>query len=105
MDKKLKTKWVKALLSGRYKQTTGALQRGGRNCCLGVLCRVDPRVKRHEFFKKTFVYKGVEQEGDLSYQYLSDIKLTRGQMFKLIDMNDDKKKTFSEIAAWIKKNL
>jgi len=31
---------VEALRSGRFVQGTGALERDGRNCCLGVLCRV-----------------------------------------------------------------
>lgn len=41
MDKKLKTKWVNALRSGRYKQDQGCLKvRGGGYCCLGVLAVV-----------------------------------------------------------------
>lgn len=31
---------VDALRSGEYTQTTGELERDGRNCCLGVACRV-----------------------------------------------------------------
>jgi hypothetical protein len=40
MDKKLKKKWVKELLSGRYVQGVGELHnRVDRSyCCLGVLC-------------------------------------------------------------------
>lgn len=42
MDKKLKTRWVKALLSGRYKQGTSYLydEIHQEFCCLGVLCVV-----------------------------------------------------------------
>lgn len=42
MDKKLKAKWVKALRSGKYPQSTGYLYDafGGGYCCLGVLCKV-----------------------------------------------------------------
>lgn len=42
MDAKLKSDWVKALRSGKYKQTTGSLHNTDSNsyCCLGVLCRV-----------------------------------------------------------------
>lgn len=42
MDKKLKAKWVKALLSGKYKQGRGMLCRIEDNsyCCLGVLGEV-----------------------------------------------------------------
>lgn len=38
MNAKVKRMWVKALLSGRYKQGKGTLRRDGRFCCLGVLC-------------------------------------------------------------------
>jgi len=37
MDKKLKAKWVKALMSGKYEQCKGALRFDGAFCCLGVL--------------------------------------------------------------------
>lgn len=33
-------KWVAALRSGQYKQTTGVLSRGDKDCCLGVACKV-----------------------------------------------------------------
>lgn len=44
-EKQLKAnrkKWVKALRSGKYKQTGGTLysERKDAYCCLGVLCRV-----------------------------------------------------------------
>lgn len=38
MNKEIKTKWLKALRSGEYKQTTDTLFDGGGYCCLGVLC-------------------------------------------------------------------
>jgi hypothetical protein len=40
MDKKLKSKWVKALLSGEFEQTTGCLRDSKGYCCLGVLHKV-----------------------------------------------------------------
>jgi len=49
VDKKLKTEWVKALCSGKYKQGTKHLIQLKENdlgkleplhCCLGVLCDV-----------------------------------------------------------------
>lgn len=42
MDKKLKSRWVKALLSGRYKQGREYLydSHGPDFCCLGVLCLI-----------------------------------------------------------------
>jgi hypothetical protein len=38
MKADIKQKWVAALLSNQYEQTTGALRDGTGYCCLGVLC-------------------------------------------------------------------
>lgn len=39
MNKEIKAKWIEALRSGKYKQTTeGVLYDGNAYCCLGVLC-------------------------------------------------------------------
>jgi hypothetical protein len=38
MNKAIKRRWVKALRSGEYKQTKGALRADSGYCCLGVLC-------------------------------------------------------------------
>ncbi len=41
MNKEFAIKWIAALRSGEYKQTIGMLESlDGRNCCLGVACRV-----------------------------------------------------------------
>lgn len=45
MDKKLAKKWVKALRSGKYKQTTDNLQDETGHCCLGVLCEIQTEKK------------------------------------------------------------
>lgn len=51
MNKKVKALWLKALRSGKYKQTTGCLRDKNENgeigyCCLGVL--TDIYIKTHE---------------------------------------------------------
>lgn len=51
MNAKFKKKWVKALVSGEYKQCHGALRRanahGKRFCCLGVARNIlDPISRR-----------------------------------------------------------
>jgi len=38
MNEAIKTKWVAALRSGEYAQTTEVLRNGNGYCCLGVLC-------------------------------------------------------------------
>ncbi len=42
MDAKLKTKWIRALRSGRYEQHSGTLanMEGTAFCCLGVLADI-----------------------------------------------------------------
>lgn len=37
MPKEMLEKWLAALRSGKYKQATGALEKDGGYCCLGVL--------------------------------------------------------------------
>jgi len=40
MNKNWADRWVDALRSGKYQQTTGTLHNGKGYCCLGVLCDV-----------------------------------------------------------------
>lgn len=42
----LKAKWIKALRSGEFKQTTGHLKDTHGFCCLGVLRTLDPKIRR-----------------------------------------------------------
>src|SRR5258708_27314920 len=45
MNAEVKKKWVDALKSGEYQQTTGTLKDNNSYCCLGVLC--DLYIKEH----------------------------------------------------------
>lgn len=77
MNVKIKARWIRALLSGKYKQTNGALRdtlvvfKGDKEevkrlgyCCLGVLCdiyrRDHPRAK---WYKDSFYPKGTGSLG------------------------------------------
>ena len=42
MKKSIAMKWIKALRSGKYKQTTSNLKNDIGHCCLGVLCTLTP---------------------------------------------------------------
>ena len=89
-----KKKWIKALESGRYKQTRASLEFDGRYCCLGVLCktmRIDPQIVKSNFEL-------------LSESFLEKIGLSEAEQSKLASMNDEGK-SFTEIAAHIRANL
>lgn len=101
MDKKLKAKWVKALRSGRYKQTTGMLEYGGANCCLGVLCRV-ARLKRRG--GGYFIFDGDDDALELPGGYGEHVGISIHEQSELQAMNDGGK-SFDEIARYISKNL
>lgn len=113
MDKELKDKWVKALRSGYYKQTTGILCRGGSHCCLGVLCEL-LKMKRYPIKEPrdddTYSYSSdgrdtTECIGELSGAVLARIELDVKNMSRLIHMNDVEGKSFGEIADYIEENL
>lgn len=123
-------KWVSALKSGKYHQTTdGQLchVRGNQtfHCCLGVACRV---AAKNGFDIKTmrsgdvpydgdkhinelgaddavsFEYKGYGSDITLPRTLLHDIGLTQEEESDLIKMNDEGQ-SFKSIARWIENNI
>jgi hypothetical protein len=115
LDKKIKQKWLKALRSGKYRQTrTGQLYSESSNayCCLGVLqhCLTgeveDDSSPSTEWYEK---HLGVQlDDNDLR---LFKVAKNNGACWlrtpeeKLIRLNDNNKKNFSQIADWIEENL
>jgi len=91
MDAQLKAKWVEALRSGEYKQTTEVFQRDGGFCCLGVLCDVagKPALLDDEGGNWAFV----DTEAGLA-----------SVSWRLATMNDEGA-SFAEIADYIEQNL
>jgi hypothetical protein len=92
MDPELKAKWVAALRSGEYQQTTGQLRKRDGYCCLGVLCAAiaadyDPG------------------NGFLPMKFADEAGISGKVESSLIEMNDTQRKTFPEIADWIEENL
>lgn len=119
MDTAVKAKWVAALRSGEYKQGAGALARGGRYCCLGVLC--DLAVKAGVLVEVSFAD---EEEDQLTYDGAdgvlpdsvvdwADLSHTDpevgGVSFDARDLrlsaHNDSGKTFAEIADLIERYL
>jgi hypothetical protein len=94
MKKSSRDKWVKALESGRYKQTSGVLFSpecdGLHYCCLGVKARID-RCKFDKIYERVIFPKHHMED---TAQLPSDYELGLGglgpfQSFKLL--SDDRK--------------
>jgi hypothetical protein len=105
MDKKLKSKWIKALTSGRYRQTTETLKDHNGYCCLGVLLTVTRKGRWDDCMYR--IGSGDDEmqlEGDLN-GFKEQIGITRAQQTALISMNDKQGASFKEIASWIRKYL
>lgn len=123
MKKSLKTRWLKALRSGKYRQATGTLQRLTKtgkvkgNCCLGVLCRV-AKIEQDKDRQACLTYfDGGEKM--LTSGLRHDFGLSYDQTNTLAAMNDGPKyhgytgnngttyprRSFKTIANWIEKNI
>jgi hypothetical protein len=70
MDKALKRKWVKALLSGKYEQGNCVLEHFGRYCCLGVLNEV---AKLGENTEYAYLYEDAERKAGLNFSVQSQL--------------------------------
>lgn len=117
MDKAIKRKWVKALRSGRYKQTQTMLKDDGGYCCLGVLCTVvgakwkqDPS---DDYMHAILDGKLINEPGSevLRPVFLRKIGLTKTKQEVLTNLNDGNElkdipeHNFKQIADYIEKNL
>ena len=100
MNKNLKRKWLRALRSGRYKQGKYYLRTDDNTyCCLGVLADcIDNKCWSIADHKGHYAYK--DKHGSISNRILSS-KIQN----ELIDLNDGKCNSFTEIADYIKKNI
>lgn len=128
MKQKVMKKWIKALLSGKYKQGKGLLKQQDKNkvshCCLGVLCELyneDMRKNKKKTLPEELTYgtysfdntryriggqteklpKPVRRWAGFSSN-LGDFVVKDGSCNSLAAMNDDGK-TFKTIAKTIEK--
>lgn len=119
IKKSIKTKWVKALRSGQFRQAKGSLQAEANDdpsiqgfCCLGVLASiVDP--KRDTWDANDGFFGGAEDDGDTPQCFVEQVKLLGGQLpksyvNKLSTFNDGKNsvpsRSFKWIASWIERS-
>lgn len=103
MTKYLKNKWIKALRSGDFKQTTGSLKTLDEYCCLGVLCEISSKLP---FSDDGYVFPDTidQAAGSIPRYGLERIGLTIEAQDILIGRNDGGS-TFEDIAIWIKQNI
>lgn len=110
MNKTIKRRWIKALTSGKYKQGKGALKRGDRFCCLGVLCDLHSRTKagakwRDDFYLHTanVLPNAVSQWAGLGGDPFGSLPL--GARVETLMAANDNGKRFSTIAKLIEQYL
>lgn len=115
MDADLKQAWVDTLREGGFTQTKETLHNGIDDgyCCLGVLCEVaivnDAGIEtdeNHETFWTTKApsrYQSGRGINELTQAMRHVLGLTSKQHSRLIQLNDQLGKNFSEIADWIDK--
>jgi len=127
VKKSIADKWVKALKSGKYKQSRGKLRGPRGYCCLGVLCDLkNPKgwVDEREEFEGcggqadyTFMADGnYPEDNTLPLKVMSwagmksadgefgDDESPAGHRQTLVTLNDHRHWGFKEIAKFIQKN-
>lgn len=99
-------RWIKALESGRYRQTRGQLRevnwKTASYCCLGVLCNLE-KEKGQKWDGSEFL-AGVPLDGYVNYppdSILKKLNVSDDLSNTLADMNDSGK-TFKDIAAFLR---
>lgn len=111
MNKRIKTKWIKALRSREYKQCKDVLKNNNTFCCLGVLCDLHAKEKKiknpwqtDNSYLDTYV-TGVLPKVVISWSGLPDANPVVGvNKIALSDLNDTGTK-FNKIANYIEKWL
>lgn len=129
MNPEAKAKWVAALRSGEYRQGCAYLQQttesgSSRYCCLGVLCRVAMasgvaveavQVQDHFRFDRNAaflpdavaIWAGLDDDSGTGGLYVGPLipedDFEHYQSF--VELNDDLKLTFNQIADFIEVQL
>lgn len=95
LDKKVKTKWLKALRSGKFKKGKEALKTGNKFCCLGVACEIGlavPEKNSDSFCSQEFLPNNIQNFLATRNDGQHESDIGKGWSFK-------------QIANWIEKNL
>ena len=94
------TKWVTALRSGEYKQTTSCLQTEYGYCCLGVACKIFIQEHKLELDSNGIIdgFGPNQQPNSPEWLTLVNPKFHTKTGEYLASLNDVSKFTFDEIA-------
>jgi len=108
LPKKFAEKWIKALKSGEYKQTTGTLIKVNKVtnekyfCCLGVAASICG-VKEKTLSK--YYLESLIKKGNITItKNIGDLKTEEKFNAILVSMNDAGE-SFETIAGWIEQNV
>jgi len=104
LPKRFKERWVKALRSGKYKQTAGRLYNKEEDgyCCLGVACAIS-RVSKNNL--RGYIPRNIKKKLPESFpKILLETDDMGTTVRKLIRMNDNGK-SFKYISYYIDRYL
>lgn len=107
-EKEQVLKWLEALRSGKYKQTTGTLQDENGFCCLGVACKIlIPNDNLIVWGNSNMIKGTVPSHQPNSPRWLFNINtyFDKKGFGSITILNDIDKKNFNEIADFIEKKL
>lgn len=108
MKPEIREAWIKALKSGDYEQTSGALRRDNGFCCLGVLCNLHAIAHPELALKQVDVSWYLGEDAGLPKAVMQwagiDSKYGEYTNGSLADDNDDGE-SFSTIARIINRNF
>lgn len=97
-----KRKWLKALRSGKYKQTRGSLYDDidGGYCCLGVMCKVIDGASDAAIVERSMPGEVLPKYEDISFSVIYN-----GKLSPLDEINDRAGLSFKCIANVIERTV
>lgn len=102
--------WIHTLESGLYAQTQGQLKKNlGTTieafCCLGVLCDLNAKDGGAAWEHEDIYFNNYDNSEYLPKVIQDYVMLKDSDVKVLIDMNDQKGKSFHQIAKYIKETI
>ena len=122
MRKEVADKWIAALRSGEYQQTTSSLRDGDAFCCLGVLCDLHAKETGGEWQDGTYCHipgdeslgvkvlpdSVIKWSGVLASNPVTGVPRLLGEVnprcLTLAELNDFRAYTFDQIADQIEQD-